>query len=127
MSKQQNSSNLSFEHSLDIINRNQSIFYSYDSHFVYHYCTLETCNKIIQNQNLWASDIRFMNDPQEFNYGIDLIKEILAKKKELFCDDALPLLNAFEEKLNNIICFDVHICVVFFSFPDCFYFIYYKK
>ncbi len=101
MNTQQNLNKLFYEHASEIINRNDKIFYSHDSLLIYHYCELDTCSQIIQNQNLRASDIRFMNDPQEFNYGIDLMKEILATKKGEFCDNAQPLLNAFEEKLNS--------------------------
>lgn len=101
MSKQQNTGELFYEHTLEIINRNVTIFNSHESHCVYHYCSLDTCIKIIQNQKLWASDIRFMNDPVEFNYGVDLIKEILATKKAEFDDKAQPIINALEDKINN--------------------------
>ena len=45
---------------------------------IFHYTSLATLVKIIENQTLWATDINCLNDKTEFKHGITLIKKILS-------------------------------------------------
>jgi hypothetical protein len=45
---------------------------------LYHYTDLNGLIGIVTNQSLFASDIRFLNDSTEFDYGINLSKEIIS-------------------------------------------------
>ena len=47
---------------------------------IYHYTNLDGLLGILENQSLWASNVNFINDSQEYIYGITLYKEILALK-----------------------------------------------
>ena len=43
---------------------------------IYHYCSVEIFISIIENQELWASDIFKMNDSSEEKYLEDLLSFI---------------------------------------------------
>lgn len=44
---------------------------------LYHYTSIEGFMSILQNRDFWISNIRFMNDAQEFNNGCEICKQIL--------------------------------------------------
>lgn len=44
---------------------------------LYHYTSLEGLYGIINDGNIWATKIRYMNDSQEFRHSIDLAHQIL--------------------------------------------------
>ncbi|WXL26848.1 DUF2971 domain-containing protein [Ectopseudomonas mendocina] len=46
---------------------------------LHHYTDVNGLVGIIQNKKLWATDIRFLNDSQEMNAGINHIKKICAQ------------------------------------------------
>ena len=46
---------------------------------VYHYCSLESAFNIIKNQSMFASDLRFMNDKEEIQYGREVLKKVIKK------------------------------------------------
>ncbi len=43
---------------------------------LYHYTSLETFYAIAENKEVWASDIKYMNDATEFQYGLELAEEV---------------------------------------------------
>ena len=47
---------------------------------IYHYCSKEIFNKIIQSKEIWLSDISKMNDENEYKAGYQIIKDILKEK-----------------------------------------------
>lgn len=67
---------LSYEHSL--VDR------------VYHYTELPTLIKIVETQQLWATDLNYLNDSTEFSHGVALIKEITQR---IATDDNRGILN----------------------------------
>lgn len=48
---------------------------------LFHYTSPDGAIGIIKNECLWATDIRFLNDSEEFIHGCKLVKEIAAKIK----------------------------------------------
>ncbi|MDB5288379.1 MAG: hypothetical protein JWR05_3328 [Mucilaginibacter sp.] len=55
------------------------------SEIVYHYTSFESFQKIITTESLIATNVLYLNDTNEFKYGIDMfefsLEEILKKKK----------------------------------------------
>jgi len=47
-----------------------------------HYTTANALINIIQSEQLWATNIKFLNDEQEFLHAITLAKEIIEKSTE---------------------------------------------
>lgn len=43
---------------------------------LYHYTSLEAFRQIITNRKVWATNSKYLNDTTEFQYGIDLAKEV---------------------------------------------------
>lgn len=63
---------------------------------VYHYTNANAFLGIIQNKELWASHIRFQNDKEEAIYSLDILKEVLDSKKDVFIKHGLNIDKIFE-------------------------------
>jgi hypothetical protein len=81
---------------------------------VFHYASLETAIKIIQNQTLWATNTRFLNDREEFNHGIKLILNLLksfvnslnfASEYTDILRTSLPLFKKISKVNQYVVCF----------------------
>ena len=48
---------------------------------VYHYTSPEALLNIIENHNLWFSEITYMNDESEIRYTFELLKELVKNDK----------------------------------------------
>lgn len=48
-----------------------------DDNYICHYCSLESAYYILRSGRLFASDLSFMNDKEEFDFGIDVLFEAL--------------------------------------------------
>jgi hypothetical protein len=46
-----------------------------------HYTTLAGLLGIVKTESIWATNIKFLNDEQEFLHALGLIKEIIATSK----------------------------------------------
>ena len=44
---------------------------------MYYYTSTETMQKILQNGNMWATNLAYMNDAREVVNGLDEIKKLL--------------------------------------------------
>ena len=55
-------------------------FYTSDE-CVFHFTSLSGLIKIIETKKLWATDLRYLNDAQEMDYGTSLIREELSAFK----------------------------------------------
>ena len=51
----------------------------------YHYTSIDGFMSILQNRDFWISNIRFMNDSQEFENGKEICQRIVKDKLES-CD-----------------------------------------
>ncbi|MGA8151521.1 MAG: DUF2971 domain-containing protein [Terriglobales bacterium] len=49
---------------------------------LYHYTSAEGLEGIIKRKELWATDIRFFSDSSEFQYTIDLARELSSQRTE---------------------------------------------
>lgn len=47
-----------------------------------HYTTAAALINILQTETLWASNIKFLNDEQEFLHALDLAKEVINRSKQ---------------------------------------------
>ena len=47
-----------------------------------HYTTANALISIVQSEQLWATNIKFLNDEQEFLHAITLAKEVINKSTE---------------------------------------------
>jgi hypothetical protein len=62
------------------------IFYNAQDHKsipdkIYHYTKCDALKSIIETKRLWATNIYFLNDKQEFRYTLDLFKELINENK----------------------------------------------
>jgi hypothetical protein len=64
-----------------------------------HYTSPAGLLGIVTREILWATNIKFLNDAQEFQHAIDLIKEILPNSKVVPGKARTPL---FEEFINKV-------------------------
>ena len=44
---------------------------------LFHYTSLSSIINIINSKKIWLSHYRYLNDPKELKYGLDVIKWIL--------------------------------------------------
>jgi hypothetical protein len=45
--------------------------------YLYHYTTVDALISIVQTQEIWASNIFYMNDTAEFHCAVDLARTLL--------------------------------------------------
>lgn len=57
--------------------------------YLYHYTTLDGAMGILRSQNLWASDVRFLNDSSELEYAATIIDNVVAQTFGAITDPAL--------------------------------------
>lgn len=55
---------------------------------MYHYTDLNAAKSIIENSTIRLTDIRFLNDKNEFNQGLEILKAAMCE----FVGDAANLL-----------------------------------
>lgn len=75
---------------------------------IYHYTSLETLISIINNQTLWATNHRFLNDRSEYKHGISLILELIKTQKpskNLYLKTLIPELEKISEYDRYVTCF----------------------
>src|SRR2546423_10494745 len=49
---------------------------------LYHYTSADGLLGMLQGRQLWATNVRFMNDTSELAYGIRLVREVLQESSE---------------------------------------------
>lgn len=71
---------------------------------LYHYTNLNGLEGIISNEELWFSDMYFLNDKTEFELGLQIVYEELEKKKAGFqiLYQTKLFIEALEEAINFI-------------------------
>jgi len=62
---------------------------------LYHYCDSEALLGIMSSKELWATDIRHLNDPREFEYGCQLIHELFTKKSSDYKDASIEAIRRY--------------------------------
>jgi hypothetical protein len=60
---------------------------------LFHYTSIEGMKSIISNNNIWATDYRFLNDAQEMSDGLDILMKVLKSSVH-------PALSGFIEVMN---------------------------
>ncbi|MBM7323863.1 DUF2971 domain-containing protein [Agrobacterium sp. S2] len=68
---------------------------------VTHYTSLEGLCSIIQNHQLWASNVRFLNDEQELKYGVDTAISFLEEEVYAADDPASNFLSTHIDRLRD--------------------------
>lgn len=63
--------------------------------YVYHYTSLEGLKSIMQNANLWFSDIDYLNDESEVKYGYKLVTDYLEENENKYSKDFIRDLKEF--------------------------------
>lgn len=58
------------------------LFVPRQNDIAYHYTTLSGLKGIIESGNIWASDIRFLNDSKEIDYTFELAEKVLNEQKD---------------------------------------------
>jgi hypothetical protein len=56
---------------------------------LYHYCPAEALLPILTSGKMWASNIRFQNDPREMVYARDLVSDLMGEIKRSRCSRAM--------------------------------------
>lgn len=65
--------------------------------YVYHYTSIDSFMSIMKSNELWFSHALYLNDPLEIAFGLDVIINILNKKK----NDYTTVLNIIEKQRNT--------------------------
>lgn len=63
--------------------------------YIYHYTSLEGLKSIMQNANLWFSDIDYLNDESEVKYGYKLVTDYLDENKSKYSKNFIRDLKKF--------------------------------
>lgn len=63
--------------------------------YIYHYTSLEGLKSIMQNANLWFSDIDYLNDESEVKYGYKLVTDYLEENESKYSKDFIRALQKF--------------------------------
>jgi Protein of unknown function (DUF2971) len=78
------------------------------SKIIYHYTDANGLKGIFENRVLWATDIRYLNDSKEYQYGLEIFSDLLRGKDE-FKNYTLDAVTKYSlnESLDNkyVICF----------------------
>lgn len=83
---------------------------------LWHYTNLSGLMGIIASQELWATDIRYLNDSTEFAYGRDQVLQVLREKEQIVkkSEPLVELAEMLEDTLkkrtvhNYVVCFSEH-------------------
>ena len=67
---------------------------------IYHYTTLSSLISIIETQTIFSTNINFLNDKNEFKFGVGLILNVVDKLKKENIEN--PVLDMIEEKIDRI-------------------------
>lgn len=72
-----------------------------ESEMLYHYTSFDALCKIVESRIVWATDIKYLNDATEFQYGFNLAKEVYStlNKREIVPEIRDPKLRSDIEKL----------------------------
>lgn len=75
------------------------------TNLAFRYASVETFLKMIENQELWFTDLRNMNDPEEYSAGYEIVKRIINEE----FPDCIRLLeevspNKIDENFKILIC-----------------------
>lgn len=70
---------------------------------LYHYTAFRGLLGIVRSKSIWASDIHYLNDEQELDFGLTTIRDVIAERKEAAADehDSL-LLDALSSHMDNL-------------------------
>lgn len=77
---------------------------------LYHYTSSVGLQGILTSKNIWASDIRYLNDAHEFVYGLDqlipeLTKQIVDELKNEYAEPALKIILGADDARYFVACF----------------------
>jgi len=81
--------------------------------FLYHYTDAQGLLGILSSGRLWATNVRFMNDPSEITYAVDLIRGVIEKMKQ----EVAPPIGSDLKPLTDLDAWDAHLERVGNSFP----------
>ncbi len=86
----------------EFINKANELFTAFEfidkiPDYLYHYSSQNSVFNIINNGELWLSNIKDMNDPTEVSFGVKVIKNILINEKNKYCDEIIKVLELHEE------------------------------
>lgn len=82
-----------------IISTPEDYFKQESSELVFHYTNLSALIGIIENQCIWATNLYFLNDRNEYKHGINIIQEVMESIKT---DENKSILHAITVVLNEI-------------------------
>ena len=80
-------------HELDLVNTKD----------IYHYTDINGFISIMENQELWASHIRFMNDYSEYLYGEKMFIKEIDKKMPEVSEEEKEILQRVKKSLQNVV------------------------
>jgi len=63
---------------------------------LFHYTSIDGLNGVVAGKTLWASNIEFLNDSSEFQYGEKVLKEIIKARKRSVKGDCREFFNQLE-------------------------------
>lgn len=68
-----------------------------------HYTSTSALISILENQKLWATNIKFLNDQNEFIHALDFVTQMIDKPKfrHKLTSTEIPIFDSFLDDLNN--------------------------
>lgn len=89
-----------FHFIIEKITSNPELYYKQEAtDLVFHYANLSALIGIVENQCLWATNLYFLNDRNEYKHGINIVKDAIESIKS---DENRHVLHAISVVLDEI-------------------------
>jgi hypothetical protein len=88
-----------------------------DKGYLYHYTTSDAFISIVKEQEIWASNIFYMNDTHEFQWAVELAKGLLKTEMSNKSAENKEALTKMYDELSKIKPGDLTMSVFACSFP----------
>jgi hypothetical protein len=86
---------------------------------LYHYTTVDALAKIMESQRLWATNVRYLNDPTELDHTAKLFREVLENEStEALSERGRDLVRELQDISKLFAGTDEHYVVCFSENPD---------
>jgi hypothetical protein len=87
---------------------------------LYQYTNIKVLKSIIENQELWATHIKFLNDKKELNHGLDIARNIIKEMKPSYESSGSEYAMSFLKSIEKEKCFekfldDIDLYIICFS------------
>ena len=90
----------------------------HDKDYLYHYTTLDAFVNIVKEQEIWASNIFYMNDTHEFHWAVELARDLLKTEMDNESVENKDTLELMYAELSKVKPGDITLSVFACSFSE---------